>query len=81
MSTAHGKHPAGGRDKSRMAPRLVFLCFLLLAGFYLWTEHRAHLLGWWPYLLILLCPLLHFFHGHGGHGNPGTQQGGPHHGP
>jgi len=40
--------------------------------FFLWTEHRAHLLGALPFLLLLLCPLLHFFmhsghhHGHQG---------------
>ncbi len=33
----------------------VLLLFLLVGGFFLWTEHRAHLLGWWPYLLALLA--------------------------
>ena len=33
-------------------------------------EHRAHLLGWWPYLLLLACPLMHMFM-HGGHGEHG----------
>jgi hypothetical protein len=47
------------------------LCaFLIAAGFFLWTEHRAHLLGVLPYLIFLLCPLSHFFmhRGHRGHG-------------
>lgn len=37
--------------------------------FYLLTEHRAHFFGALPYLLLLACPLMHFFmHGkHGGH--------------
>lgn len=44
--------------------------FLLVAGFFLWTEHRAHLLGALPYLLVLACPLMHLFHhGHGQHGH------------
>ncbi|SPU46574.1 DUF2933 domain-containing protein [Brevundimonas diminuta] len=30
-------------------------------------EHRVHLLGWAPFLLLLLCPLLHMTM-HGGHG-------------
>lgn len=36
----------------------------------LFTEHRIHVLGWTPLLLLLLCPLLHMsMHGgHGGHG-------------
>lgn len=33
---------------------------------YLWTEHRAHLLGAIPFLLLALCPLFHMF-GHRGH--------------
>ena len=48
----------------------IVLCgFLLIAGFYLLTEHTAHVLGVLPYLLILACPLMHLFmhHGHGGH--------------
>ncbi len=50
----------------------VVLCgFLLIAGFYLLTEHTAHVFGVLPYLLIAACPLMHLFmhHGHGGHGS------------
>ncbi|CAN7791984.1 DUF2933 domain-containing protein [Caballeronia sp. LjRoot34] len=48
---------------------LVLIGFLAIGGFYLVTEHRAHLYGWWPFLFILACPLMHLFmhHGHGGH--------------
>ena len=49
----------------------VVLCgFLLVAGFFLLTQHTAHVFGVLPFLLILACPLLHIFHhgGHGGHG-------------
>ena len=47
-----------------------FVAFAIVAAFFLWTEHRAHLLGVLPYLVFLLCPLIHLFmhHGHGGHG-------------
>ena len=53
----------------------VALCgFLGLAATYLWLEHRAHLFGALPYVLLLACPILHFFmhRGHGAHhrGNP-----------
>ena len=43
---------------------------LLVAAFFLWTEHRAHLLGALPYLIFLSCPLIHLFthRGQGGHG-------------
>lgn len=40
----------------------------LVAGFYLLREHWSHVLGYWPYLLLLACPLMHLMHGHGGHG-------------
>lgn len=50
--------------------------FLLIAGFFLQTEHRAHLFGILPFLLILLaCPLLHRFM-HRGHGDHGDESGG-----
>ncbi len=45
---------------------LTLLGFIGIAAFFLFTEHRAHVLGALPYVLLLLCPLLHFF-GHGGH--------------
>ena len=56
----------------------VALCLALAAlAFFLWTEHRAHLLGWLPYLILLACPVLHIFmhgkHGHGGHDGGGDR--------
>ena len=52
-------------------PSLVVLCgFLLVAGFFLLTQHTAHVFGALPYLLLLACPLLHLFH-HGGYGHHG----------
>ena len=44
--------------------------FMAIAVFFLWEEHRAHLLGMIPYALLLLCPVVHMFmhRGHGGHG-------------
>ncbi|MFC3101430.1 DUF2933 domain-containing protein [Altererythrobacter lauratis] len=59
---------------------IVLVGFLLIAGFFLILEHRAHLLGWLPFLIILLCPLMHIFmhRGHAGHGAaPETPQGEP----
>lgn len=61
------------------AANIALYGFLAIAAFYLITEHRAHLLGWLPFLIILLCPLLHLFmHGkHGGHGGHGGDPGTP----
>jgi hypothetical protein len=48
--------------------RWAFWGFALVAGYFLLTEHRAHLFNFLPYLLLAACPLMHFFH-HGGHGH------------
>ena len=52
-----------------MKTEMVLLAFIAIAGFFLLTEHRAHLFGVLPFLLLAACPLLHFFmhRGHGGH--------------
>jgi len=52
--------------KSR--PGLAFVGFAAITVFFLWEEHKAHILGILPYGLLLLCPLLHLFM-HGGHGS------------
>lgn len=52
---------------------------MLAAGavgmYYLLTEHLTHISQAIPYLVLLACPLMHLFHGHGhrghrGHGPP-----------
>lgn len=45
--------------------RWVLWGFLAVAAFFLWSEHRAHVMGLLPYLLFLACPLMHLFHHHG----------------
>jgi hypothetical protein len=48
---------------------LVLIGFLLVAGFLLLVEHRAHIFvgSWFVWLLPLACLAMHFFHGgHGG---------------
>jgi hypothetical protein len=54
-----------------ISSRWIFLGFALIAGYFLLTEHRAHVYQYLPFLLLLACPLLHLFHGHGGHGSDG----------
>ncbi len=42
--------------------------FLAIAGYFLWEEHEAHILGNLPLILILgACVGMHLFM-HGGHG-------------
>ena len=65
---------------------LVLVGFLAIAGYFLWTEHEAHVKAAIPYLPLLLflaCPLMHLFmhHGHGGHGEGrDSHHDGPPHG-
>jgi hypothetical protein len=68
-------HEGTGQQSSRW--KWALAGFLALAAFFLWTEHRAHLFGVLPYLLILACPLVHIFHHRGhGHGHGPHRQGG-----
>lgn len=48
---------------------IVLAGFLAIAGFFLITEHTAHVLGALPYLLLASCLLMHVFmhHGHPPH--------------
>jgi L-asparagine transporter-like permease len=47
--------------------RIALALFVVVVGFFLWTEHQAHVLSVLPYLILLLCPLFHLFM-HKGHG-------------
>lgn len=51
----------------------IFAGFATVSLFFLLAEHRAHLFGWLPFLLLGGCVLMHMFHGgHGGRGRHGT---------
>ncbi|TAK72429.1 MAG: DUF2933 domain-containing protein [Betaproteobacteria bacterium] len=68
------KHESDNDGAMKSRANIALAVFLVIAGFFLVAEHRAHLSAWipyWPYLLVLACPLMHLFmhggHGHGGH--------------
>ena len=61
--------PEGLSLKSRGG--LVLIGFLAIAGALLFTEHRAHVLGFLVWLPLLACPLMHVFM----HGGPGHRGG------
>ena len=63
------KAPAFWRSKAGIAA----IGFLLIAAFLLVSEHRAHALGYLPFLLIFGCLFMHMFMhgGHGGHSGHG----------
>lgn len=49
--------------------------FLVVAGYFLWTEHEAHVITALPYALVAGCLIMHLFM-HGGHGGHGDSGGG-----
>ena len=48
-----------GAGPDRRWLRLGLGVFLVVAFFFMWQEHQAHLLGALPWLLLLACPLMH----------------------
>jgi hypothetical protein len=72
---AHSHDRNDGKGGARNIGRWVFWGFALIAGYFLVTEHRAHLFGILPFLLVLACPLMHLFH-HRGHSHHGGAQPG-----
>jgi hypothetical protein len=60
-SDKHAHPPSFWRRPAGMALATA----ALIVGFYLLREHWGHVLGAWPYLLLLACPLMHLMHGHG----------------
>jgi Flp pilus assembly protein TadB len=49
----------------------ILVTLAVVLSFLLITEHRAHLFGFFPFLLIGACLVMHFFmhRGHGAHGH------------
>ena len=58
---------SGNRGFFGSRANIVLVGFLAIGGYFLIVEHGAHLIPFLPWLLILACPLMHFFM-HGGHG-------------
>lgn len=77
MTTTHHEHESASPVESRMdgALKVALLMVAVIAGFYLLREHWSHVTGNWIYLLLLACPLMHLFHGHGRHGGHGGHDG------
>ena len=74
---SHSHNHDHDQDRSHRVGRWVFWGFALVATYFLYTEHRAHLFSALPFLLLAACPLMHLFHHHGGHhhGDSGTDAG------
>lgn len=66
METQH--HHSRSNKNTRINPALIG--FLLIAAFFLLSEHQAHFFGILPFLFLLACPFLHMWmHGGDGEGN------------
>ena len=62
----------------RKTPNQVLVLFLVIGGYFLWTEHQAHVIAALPWVLVLGCVVMHLFmhRGHGaGHGNKDSGHG------
>jgi hypothetical protein len=71
------RHEPDSSKATHSRTKWVFIGFLVIAAYFLVTEHRAHLYGWLSsygiWLLLLACPLMHLFM-HGGHGGHGSHR-------
>jgi hypothetical protein len=67
---------SNGWFRSRNSTTLLVL--LAIAAVFVLKDHKAHVLAALPYLVLLLCPVLHFFMPgrHGKHGG-GSGEGDP----
>lgn len=73
MDRMHHAAPAPQTPFWRSRSFAGLLAMGAVAAFFLLAEHRAHLLGALPFLIVLACPLIHrFVHRHPQHGaDPG----------
>lgn len=77
-----GKPGTGSHRQHEQRMAWGWWVFAAIALFYLVAEHRAHLFGVLPFLLLLACPAMHLFmhhgnhHGHGAGSNGDKEDGG-----
>jgi Protein of unknown function (DUF2933) len=69
MNTVQNDKPSSSSEVPlRRNPLVIAALMIALIGvFYVLREHWGHIAGYWPYLILLGCPLMHLFHGHGHH--------------
>ena len=71
----HNHHQRGAFS---LHMKILFIVAVAIGLLYLWFDHRSHLLGWAPYLIFLLCPVMHLFmhKGHDTHEATNKKKGG-----
>ena len=65
MNDSHHQQHSVGCGHGRPGWGWLFIAFALLATVLLWQDHRTHVLGVFPYLILIACPLMHLLHRHG----------------
>ncbi len=69
------KHPGRGQPHKLMAWKGAAIMVAAIVSFYVLREHWGHVLGLAPYLILLVCPLMHsFMHGDHGHRHDGNDK-------
>ncbi len=78
MDHDHSHHEQSKLSFWRTRSGITLLVMGAIAGYFLLSEHQAHVIGALPYLLLLGCLLMHvFMHGgHGGHSGHGSPDAG-----
>lgn len=71
MIEEHGSENSDNASTSHQRKLLVVAVIMLplISAAILIRDHWSHVAGYWPYLLLLACPLMHLLHGRGGHGS------------
>ncbi|WP_459573171.1 DUF2933 domain-containing protein [Cupriavidus sp. 8B] len=64
-----GQAKGGDLRRFLRLPRVLVLLGVASAAVVLGSQHRNDVGSWLPFALVLLCPMMHFFHGgQGQHG-------------
>lgn len=56
------QHPAGSITTPFWTRKtgVVLIMFIVIGAFYVVREHFSHVYPYLPYLILLICPLMHF---------------------
>lgn len=76
MTTIEHKKPDARQRTSLLSGSLKTALWMVaaIAGFFVLRENWELFAGNWIYLVLLACPLMHFFHGHGGHSSKSNKK-------
>ena len=72
MDADHSQH---GQEPGKRLFHWFIRLSIVLAAIYALIEHREHLVGALPYLILLACPLMHLMHGGHRHHHPRHDEG------